>query len=273
MSVYSNIYKTFSGHGIGKNPLVVKVMHAYMGLALRNPILVNNSFYMYLDSQYGNTLMLDKTYEPDGTAAIDSAIKDGWIALDLGANIGYFTLLMAQKCRKVYSFEPSDSAFGLLQKNVKLNKLQDKVTLENKAVGSASSNMKLYHEPLGSGGNSFVNIAGGDSEDVECVSLDEYFKGKEKPDIIKMDVEGWEEDAILGGKEVFKNAQFILFENNVTLLVARHKKGTEVMDMLKGFGFEIKKIDGGNMNKQDREKYSSYLSLEGNYYAHKARQV
>ncbi len=273
MSAYSSIYKTFSGHGLGKNPLVLKVMHAYLNFTLRNPILVNNSFYMYLDSQYGNTLMIDKTYEPDGTAAINSAIKADWTALDLGANIGYFTLLMAQKCKKVYAFEPSNSAFGMLQKNVKLNKLQDKVALENKAVGSKSSKMKLYHEPLGSGGNSFVNIAGGDSEDVDCVSLDEYFKDKEKPDIIKMDVEGWEEDAILGGKEVFEHAQFIMFENNVTLLVARNKKGTEAMDLLKSFGFEITKIDGGNMSQKDREKYSSYLSLEGNYYAKKIKQV
>src|SRR4029077_1744713 len=84
------------------------------------------------------------TYEPWETRAITKVVKAGWVCADVGANVGYFTLLLSSltgDSGQVHAFEPSEATFAKLQRNVQLNSVNNvhlhKLALSRK-IGSAS---------------------------------------------------------------------------------------------------------------------------------------
>src|ERR1700730_2151268 len=84
------------------------------------------------------------TYEPWETRAIARLVKTGWVCADVGANVGYYTLLLsslAGDSGQVHAFEPSEATFAKLQRNVQLNNANNvrlhKIALSHK-MGSAS---------------------------------------------------------------------------------------------------------------------------------------
>lgn len=66
-------------------------------------------------------LFLDRIREPLATAHIQSFLKKNDVVLEVGANIGYYALIEAQICKKVYAVEPVISNINHLRKNIKLN--------------------------------------------------------------------------------------------------------------------------------------------------------
>ena len=83
-------------------------------------------YRMRLDMRAGHRRYALGTYEPEVTALILSMLKNGKTALDIGANIGYFTLLMAHLVGlkgRVIAFEPFPLVYNLLQENLCLNNL------------------------------------------------------------------------------------------------------------------------------------------------------
>ncbi|MFD0987424.1 FkbM family methyltransferase [Methyloligella solikamskensis] len=139
------------------------------------------------------------------------------VCLDIGANIGIFTILMCQLSSHVVSFEPSDFNANLLAANVSENGLETAKVVRC-ALGAVRETKTFVHlKELP--GCSFVN-AGDDPEivqkfwnrdlertenvvQVEC--LDDWLPthGEDRVDFIKMDVEGSERDAIQGGWKMF----------------------------------------------------------------------
>jgi FkbM family methyltransferase len=140
-------------------------------------------------------------YEPFETEIVKTEIRKGDIVLDIGANIGYYTLIFAKLVGpegKVFGFEPDPDNFALLKKNVEANNYHN-VVLVNKAVSSKNGKIKLYrsddigdHRTYDSGdGRKFVEI--------EAIRLDDYFdQGNARVDFIKMDIQGAEWEAIQG---------------------------------------------------------------------------
>ena len=95
---------------------------------------INNlKFYYRSNDRYiGQRIALDK-YEKYETALLLSQINKNSVCVDVGANIGYYTLLMAKRVKKVYAFEPDKKCFEILKKNVEENNLKN-VVLINKAA-------------------------------------------------------------------------------------------------------------------------------------------
>jgi len=153
---------------------------------------------------YGN-------FEVDLTKRLKEIIEPGMICLDIGANMGYYTLLLAKLIGdkgKVFAFEPMNS-FERLKTNVSLNNFNN-IILEKKAVSDVSKsnenvNFKSHYR---------VN-----SEDikkkeiVDCVSIDDYIfiNNINKIDFIKIDVDGFESKVIYGAKETIKKFKPIIF--------------------------------------------------------------
>ena len=101
---------------------------------------------MYLDTSDSLRLSTNDVFEPYTTQVIKQNISSGDIVIDIGANIGYFTLIMAKCIRengKVFSFEPEPKNFELLKKNVEINNYSN-VILEKKAIGKKTGTTKLY---------------------------------------------------------------------------------------------------------------------------------
>jgi len=142
-------------------------------------------------------------YEPTVVEVIQRVVQSGWVCVDVGAHIGYFTLLLAKQVGakgKVIAFEPFPSNFQTLCENITLNGYRN-VVLENKAVMEHSGLVSL--EPYGDALLPFSTFAHFGSGGIPAVSLDDYFAAcEDKPNFVKIDVEGTEAAVLRGMKRV-----------------------------------------------------------------------
>ncbi len=226
--MFSGLYNRIARSGITKHPVVRSARRFVSNRLIRQPILVNKSFYMFIEEHQPLNILINKTYEPVETASVNRVLKERMVGLNIGANMGYYSLLMAQKCSKVYAVEPSLQFYKILEKNIEANKLKGKIIPYNFALGKASGNIK-FKAPVGD------DIM--ETTSVKRVKLDELFKGKPQPDIIVMDVDGAEADVLAGGRKTFANAKHVFFENNL---------GPKFLQQFRDMGFEVQPIDSMN---------------------------
>lgn len=157
------------------------------------------------------------TYEPDLQQAITELVKPGMVAYDVGANIGYITLLLAQavgEAGQVISFEPLPDNVERLLANLALNNLEQGVQVEAAAVVDHSRKVEFLVGPSGGmgkarGSSGRQNVLYSKTLEVPGFSLDEfvYQLGHPEPQIIKMDIEGGEVLALPGMMRLLKDAK------------------------------------------------------------------
>lgn len=163
-------------------------------------------------------------WEQSTTKIFKKVVKEGNTVVDLGANIGYFTLLAAKlvgKKGKVYSFEPEPRNYNYLLKNIALNGY-DNVFATQKAVSDETGKAKLYICPYDTGHHT-INQYGGikankpdliydekEFVEVEKIALDDFLKDIKQPiNVIKMDVEGAEMLALSGMDRIIRESKNI----------------------------------------------------------------
>jgi FkbM family methyltransferase len=158
------------------------------------------------------------TYEPGVVQGLEELIQPGWTAVDVGANIGYFTLLMANRVGpqgKVIAFEPLTENFRILKENVKMNGHAN-VVAENLALMSRTERIELRSATPGAitwvASVKIDQNFAVESQSVEAVTLDEYVqtKGIAKVDFLKIDVEGAEASVLEGATNVLNRDKPIL---------------------------------------------------------------
>lgn len=144
----------------------------------------------------------ERTWEPSSTQWVLEHLCAGDTFVDVGAHVGYYTLLAAKAVGdggRVYAFEPDPGNFALLVRNVELNGFRN-VVLENKAVAARPGARRLYLSPNNSGDHRLeVPGEGRASVEVEAVCLDEYLAGR-RVDFVKIDTQGAEAEVLLGMK-------------------------------------------------------------------------
>jgi FkbM family methyltransferase len=230
-------------------PLIRRLGRTYRnyfyGRFYRGPIDVLQNT-MYLDPKDSMNLFINKIHEPYETQLISSIIKPGNVVLDIGANIGYYTLIFAKlvgQDGKVFAFEPEPANFRIIEKNVSINGYSN-VILEQKAVSNRNEKKKLYLNKENAGmhriyKSQYVNV---DSVEIETVSLDDYFSNyRGRIDFIKMDIEGSEITALEGMQTTLQR------QNNVKLLVAFDSlaireygyKPEQYIDLIMSNGFRV----------------------------------
>jgi len=155
-------------------------------------------------------------YEPNLQRVIKDWFKPGWVVYDVGANIGYISLLLAQAVQDsgtIYAFEALPDNFTRLQKNIRLNVLEDRIKAVHAAVIDASKPVTFMVGPssgmgkvVGSAGRQEVVYA--QSLTVPGISLDEYVyeAGHPAPQAVKMDIEGGEVLALPGMRRILQEA-------------------------------------------------------------------
>jgi len=157
-------------------------------------------------------------------------IRNNSLIVDIGANIGIFSLLVAHKFKnvKVYAFEPDPKAFSRLSKNILINQQQNSVRAFNLAIGAKKEFRDFYVNKTTTVGNSFYieNIASNQSGliKVEVITLKDVFKMNNiaKCDFLKIDCEGAEYEIIL-------SADSDVFSKIETIVLEYHLKGTGVL--------------------------------------------
>ena len=161
-------------------------------------------------------------------SAMNKFIKDGDIILEIGANIGCFTIPYSKKVGsngKVYAFEPQKFIFNLLKKNIECNELKN-VQIFNNAIGSTNSILELndfdYSQPGNFGGiglkedydNSYcAKIKGIKKNKIKALTLDNFLNLK-KCNFLKIDVELMELSVLEGARDFINKFKPIIWIEN-----------------------------------------------------------
>jgi FkbM family methyltransferase len=186
--------------------------------------------------------ILSGTYEPEQTRHFRELLRPGMTVLDVGAHVGYYTLLSARLVGsrgKVVAFEPNPRNCAFLRQHVAANGLEN-VTVEQSAVADRNGRMRF---DFGTGTGTGRLTPEGEI-DVSSVRLDDYCAARGiVPGAIKIDVEGAELDVLRGAEATIVDRPPVLF-------LSTHGTSIHVacMDWLRERGYGLQAITGPNVD-------------------------
>jgi FkbM family methyltransferase len=207
-----------------------------------NPRLLLRGLYTYKVEGLGLAIVRGSTddfyyllprREGDVEGFVVGRLGEGSVFVDVGANVGYYTLLASKLVGSrglVYAVEPIPSTAAMLRANVKLNGCPNVIVVE-KAAWSSRGRLSLRVPGALYGLVSMFRE--GKEVVVEAVPLDEVLNGADRIDVVKIDVEGAELEALLGSWEVLKRARALALELS--------RNAGAVLELLRGAGFKCKK--------------------------------
>jgi len=177
-------------------------------------------------------------YERDVQDAIDGMVRPGDICYDLGASIGYMTLLMARKAKRVYSFEPAPHAIAEMERHIAANGMKN-VTIVPLPVSDRVRSVRFCLTDAAYGSGIHATETRWPVLNLQTTTLDLFVKDNPFPDFLKMDVEG-EEGAVLDG------AQEILARRKTLICCEVHHldAARSVIGTLERFGYTLTRLDG-----------------------------
>jgi len=166
------------------------------------------------------------------------------VFLDVGANFGYYSLRLAHQAGclfHAYAFEPNPPSFERLQRNISLNSSAN-VKAFRMGLSDRPGSLSIEAHPANSGAARLVERAG----DIPVSTLDDFVEshGLTRVDLIKIDVEGYEERVLAGGRRTFGRFHpHLLLEINPPSLDAAGSAPAHLMSMVESFGYRIQEID------------------------------
>lgn len=206
-------------------------------------------------------------YEPEVAQLIYHSLKPGDVFYDIGANAGYFTLIAAKavgSTGKVIAFDPVPKNVETVNEQIKLNKLQDRASIEPLAISNFNGPVELLIPSRNANAHladveaPHVANSGGTIVDVTCVSLDHYISQHIRPTLIKMDIEGAEVKALKGATQLLAglNPPIFLITAHSTAL-ARQVKDILIQSGYKftSFPHMIHAIPQSVADQYDNQKY------------------
>jgi len=226
--VFKRIVKPFIGTGIGRSR-PIGAIYRYIASNLIIPkeeaTIYVNGYQMFTHSDkkgiegIAHELLLTGTYEEYTSSVFKQYVKSGMVVLDIGANIGYFTLLAASlvgDSGKVFAFEPELKNYSLLSKNIEINGYKNVIAVP-KAVSDKVGELQLFLDREESGGHSLFKASAirGNENSIEAItvnttSIDEFFGDSgQVVDIIKIDIEGAEVMALNGMQNTINKSKNI----------------------------------------------------------------
>ncbi|HKF49237.1 MAG TPA: FkbM family methyltransferase [Terracidiphilus sp.] len=184
-------------------------------------------------------------HEPIETLFLERTVQRGWTALDVGANMGYFTLLLSRLVGEtgvVHSFEPTQRMSEKLQRHIELNRASN-VRAHHLALSDTVTETRLIESP----GDSLSNtrLAREDEPGAESVSVSTLDKFVEESaidhiDFIKIDIEGSEARFLRGAAKALKRWRpTLLIEINPGMLAQFGSTREEVISMLQELDYEL----------------------------------
>mgnify|MGYP000452577600 CR=1 FL=1 len=164
----------------------------------------------------GERMFLTKKREGYVVDFLKKLVRPDWVVLDIGAYIGFYTVLLAKLARYVIAFEPVPELADRIKETCRLNQITN-VKVENAALGKSDGNAKLFIERDQSGGigqSSSIkrDWVGEEAIDVPVIKLDTYVRqvGLNLINLVKIDVEGAELEVLLGAVETLRRCKPIV---------------------------------------------------------------
>lgn len=224
-----------------------------------------------IEDTIGRRIFKKGAYEKELSDFIVNHIQfdEGDVALDVGANIGWYSLLldknMPEGC-KIFAFEPDPLNYHLLMFNIKLNDA-DKVSAFQNALSDKKEIKKLFrYSNRNLGRHSLLDINQDDFVEVEAIVLDDFIESNNidfsKVKFAKIDIEGYEYFALSGASKVLDNIDCLISEF-VPRYLEHGKVNPELLiDLLEGKGFKSNTLKDGTLSSVTRDEILSTPSSD-----------
>ncbi len=231
---------------------------------LENNVKIN----LYKDSVLSR-LIFDG-FEKEETDFLTKILKKGDIFVDIGTNVGLFSLIASKIVGnegKVLCFEPAPLTFSRLKENINLNDFEN---VDFRNIGLSDKNGELTFYVSNNGHDAWNSFAPSQDNkldssiqvpvstlDIELTNID-----KTKIKLVKIDVEGWEKFVLNGGKE-------FLINFNPIVMVEFTEENTfnagypvcEIYDIMQDFGYLWYRISNGELVKEIKKSHYPYDNL------------
>jgi FkbM family methyltransferase len=186
---------------IGKSPLAYKLSFKYQ----------DNLRLVFAPSMLTYVLFASKNTRANDVDIINRFVKQGDTVIDVGAHIGSMSLVAATLVGtngQVIAFEPVPKFFSILNANIKLNKLESRITAYPYAVGEKKDTVYMDDNVT----DDTTNHVSSSGKEVEQIDLDSMVEKYQKIDLLKIDVEGYETEVLRGAKDTLNKTEIIFIE-------------------------------------------------------------
>lgn len=182
-------------------------------------------------------------------------LRPGDTVIDIGANVGYFSVLIGSLIGpqgKLIAYEANPYLYSVLMDNLSINFLHDRSKVYELAVYSSTKTLQFHASKRFMGNSSLIQHSKTyhkhyndeiEEVSVEGIKLDEHLQNIKHIDFVKIDIEGGEYHAFLGMKELIRNKKIntIIFELNPGMLQEQY---IPFIELLK----ELESTDGNAMS-------------------------
>jgi FkbM family methyltransferase len=209
-------------------------------------------FFIDPCSHFGLTLLEHGRYEEELVATFESTLKDGSVFIDVGANEGYFSIVASRlvgKEGRVITVEPQSRLHPVLQRNKSLN-ASDNIELNQVAISNEEGSADIFLAPdtiTGSTSLFKTRKYPVPKETVKMTTLGQLLDSNaiEFVELMKMDIEGFEYEAILGSREVFRSKRIrnLALELHTWLLKERALDPDQITSFLRSTGYTVTNYD------------------------------
>ena len=267
----SKIMRDFQNHQ--NNKLIKAGNKAWNKLFKENEFIEFNlasgvKINLYKDSVLSRSIY--KGFEKEETDYLTSILHEGDIFIDIGANIGLFSLMASKAVGikgLVISFEPTPNTFSRLSENVKLNDFKN-INVRNIGLSNVKDELTFYISKNGyDAWNSFAPSQDNKLEiaikvpvstlDIELINVE-----KSKIKLVKIDVEGWEKFVLNGGRDFLLNFNPIVMiefteENTFNAGYPVH----DIYRIMQDFGFKWYRLNDGKLIPEVQKMRYPYDNL------------
>jgi FkbM family methyltransferase len=231
-----------------------------------NKIKTALNITLYLDKNDSLGLTFSKEYESLETLFVQKTIKESMTVIDVGANIGYYTTIFSKFSQNgtVYAFEPDAINFSLLQRNCDTNKLHN-VKLFNCACGNVNKTESIYISKDNKGDHRTYKVDGEERESnhIKMIRLDDFLPTIPKLDFVKLDIQGYEFEAIRGMNDLItKHKPIILLEFWPAGLIANNEKPQGFLEYLCDLNYDVHSLSSIDNNyKLEKVDIVDHMSI------------
>jgi FkbM family methyltransferase len=246
--IFKKIALQLAGTGIGKNKLVFNVAE-FVKKKLKEDFILIDGCKLLLDETDRHAFTIYGEEDPKERELIKKIIRNGDVVIDVGANIGIHTVVMAKyvgKTGHVFAFEPSPYNVKLLKNTVSLNGFQNVTVIDNAVSDKPGKGSFYFSKGISAHSLSDFGYNKGAIE-VNIESIDHFCeKLNKKIDFLKIDAEGYDFKVLKGMENILRNSnpKFL-----IEFFPERIKKSgdspEEFLRFLFKEGFSVKNLSDG----------------------------
>lgn len=226
------------------------------GAIIKARLADGHTMWLKVGDQISHHIFVNGVHESTATSTILPFVTPDMVILDIGANVGYYSLLFAQRTGprgRVYAFEINPAVLDVLERNVSTSGLDNLETVRL-AVSDEDGTVDFFvPKPGDEGEGSLRESTRYDAEQVmqvRATTIDHFLEEHaiDRVDLIKIDIEGGESAAFAGAHRLLSSTHrpIIMFEALDSACANFGIDWLGVLDQVRGYGYVIHQVDGGN---------------------------